>query len=314
MTDATVAAFVETKEYRRFREFCDACRRYRYIGLCYGPPGVGKTLSARRYANWDRVARYQGGTPGCDIALDDVRGSRVVFYTPPVVVTSPGRIPNEIAALRDRLLGFVVDEIRREELPRLQAAQREVDALYEHHRRTGENGFAVPPEEVARRQDEWRRICGGMSERERAQPDPTELIVIDEADRLKMTGLEQVRDIFDRGGTGVVLVGMPGLERRLARYAQLYSRVGFVHEFRPLKSEEIRSLLGSWRPPGALLPEDLLADAEGVAAIIRITGGNFRLMDRLLTQVGRILELNGLKVVTREVVEAAREVLVIGTA
>jgi DNA transposition AAA+ family ATPase len=111
-----------------------------------------------------------------------------------------------------------------------------------------------------------------------------------------------------------VLIGMPGLERRLARYAQLYSRIGFVHEFRPLAAMEVRTLLAGWRPPGVTLPEDLLADAEGVAALIRVTGGNFRLLDRLLTQVGRILELNGLKVVTREVVEAAREVLVIGTA
>jgi hypothetical protein len=36
-------------------------------------------------------------------------------------------------------------------------------------------------------------------------------------------------------------------------------------------------------------------------------------MDRPLTQVGWTLELNGLGMVTREVVEAAREVLAIGT-
>ena len=314
MTDATTA-FVETREYRRFREFCDACRRYRYIGLCHGSPGVGKTLSARHYANWDLVARYEGDKPGTGVTLEDVRGSCIVFYTAPVVVTSPGRIPNEIGSLCSRLRDLVLDDIRREERPRLRAVQQEVNELYEHHRLTGENCYTVPPEEVSRRKDEYLRAHRVLSERERTQADPTELIVIDEADRLKMTGLEQLRDIFDRGVVGLVLIGMPGLERQLSRYAQLYSRIGFVHEYRPLTPEEVRQLLRQhWRPAGVPLPEDLLADDEGVAALIRVTGGNFRLLHRLLAQAGRILEINGLGVVTREVVEAAREVLVIGAA
>jgi hypothetical protein len=100
----------------------------------------------------------------------------------------------------------------------------------------------------------------------------------------------------------------------MARYPQFYSRIGFVHEFRPLGASEMRQLLEQhWTPPGVHLPKAPW-DSEAVAAIMRITRGNFRLLDRLLTQTERVLDINSLHQVTKEVVEAARESLVIGEA
>src|ERR1700684_1330892 len=86
--------FIETKEYCRFAEFCDACRRDRYIGLCYGAPGVGKTLSAWHYARWQllgpvledgRLLREPVIQPELLLAC------RTVVYTPSMT-TTPGRL------------------------------------------------------------------------------------------------------------------------------------------------------------------------------------------------------------------------------
>ena len=122
--------------------------------------------------------------------------------------------------------------------------------------------------------------------------------------------MEQLRAVFDAGGIGLILVGIPGIEKRLARYPQFYSRVGFVHEFRPLSTKETnRLLMRGWSPAGVTLPE---MNFETVAAIVRTTGGNFRLLNRVLTQMERIAKINGLDRLNKNVVETARQSLVIG--
>ena len=141
------------------------------------------------------------------------------------------------------------------------------------------------------------------------------LLIIDEADRVKPMGLEVLRDFYDRNQMGLVLIGMPGLEKRLARYPQFFSRVGFVHEFCTPSAEELREIVV--QQVGLMDPQrekDLAEalDEDALAAIIRMTGGNFRFMYQLLLQIERILRINRLSKVTKAVVEAARASLLFG--
>lgn len=254
--------FVPTKEYRRFEEFCEACRRERYIGLCHGAPGVGKTVSARAYTQWSLIEGLDPFESNTAVSLD-LSHCRAAFLTP--------GISNTPRSVRDQ-----------------------IDAALMHLR-----GVACQAERAAGARPSYDTEC--------------ELIVVDEADRLATNSLEELRDHYDRTGIGLILVGMPGLEKRLARYPQLYSRVGFAHAFRPLSAEEVLFVLRQHRQAwGQDWREDDFTDQEALAAITRITGGNFRLIDRLMTQITRIKHLNQLRTITQEVVEAARECLIIG--
>jgi len=284
--------FLLTREYRRFAEFCDACRRYRYIGLCHGPPGVGKTLSARYYANWDKIELLVPHSPAFEEGMTGILNTNTVFHTPRVV-NSPRQLETEIGGLRFHLRNVALELLRRKE-----------KILLEFVRERCKKDTGKRITDADRIMPETLRI-----------PDPTRLILVDEADRLKVAALEQTRAIFDCGDIGLVLIGMPGLEKRLSRYPQLYSRVGFVHEFRPLSAGEVRELLRQlWTQSGVELPEQGVEDEEVIAAIIRITGGNFRLIHRLLAQMARIAEVNAVSAITRPIVEAARESLVIGVS
>ncbi|WP_102335248.1 AAA family ATPase [Salimicrobium jeotgali] len=263
--------FIKTKEYKRFAEFCDACMKYKYIGICYGLPGVGKTLSSRYYANWDVIEKqiaHKTGKKIGDDADEQILKARTIFYTAPSVKAT--KMSSDIDTIGGRM-GMV-------------------KAIYK----------------INTQGDEEEYYPLGSYE-------DIDLIIIDEIDRLKLQHLEQLRDIYDKNNIAMIFIGMPGMEKRLARYPQLFSRIGFAHEFDNLSKDETHHILEyKWGELGLSIKLEDFSDYEAITSIIKITNGNFRLIQRLFTQIDRILEINGLDMITTEVVEAARDSLVLG--
>ena len=259
--------FIVTKEHRRFTEFADSVRHGHTIGLCFGAAGVGKTVSARRYAHWDKahdLLTDWGPRSETDTKIyAALAKSRTVVYTPGVLTTP--------RLLRDDLnLAISRTNI---------CIQQHVD------------GAAVT----------WR------------PKNYVQLIIVDESERLSPTALELLRDRYDRDNIAVILIGMPGLEKQFSHYPQFYSRVGFAHHYRPLGNDELLFVLQRhWRALGKTLDPDDFTDAQAIAAIARVTRGNFRLLERLFPQIERVLKINELETITNDVIEAAQSTLVIG--
>ena len=119
--------------------------------------------------------------------------------------------------------------------------------------------------------------------------------------------------MYDEYKFGLILMGMPGIEKRLSRYAQLYSRIGFVHEFKSINKEEIKFLFEQkWQELGRQFDKNTFVDVEAMNEIIKITHGNFRLINRIFDQMQGLMQINNLTTLTKELVEAAKNYLVIG--
>lgn len=101
----------------------------------------------------------------------------------------------------------------------------------------------------------------------------------------------------------MVLIGMPGIEKRSSRYPQLYSRI----EFDNLSKDETHHILEyKWADLGIDIKLEDFSDYEAITTIMKITKGNFRLIHRLFAQIDRILRINQMDKITVEVVEAKK--------
>lgn len=262
--------FIATKQYKQFTEFCRACNRDKYIGLCYGPAGVGKTESARHYTKFEQITKY----------LDQMY-HRVESILPKFAFAQLNSI-----LYTPSTLGLGKNVIR------------DIDSLQRKFNWAKER-FLYPIEIPKHVWLEKKNFA--------------ELVLIDEAERLKPQSFELLREVYDAGKTNFIFIGMPVIERILERYPQLYSRIGFVHQFKNLDKEEVLFILQ--KHLGKLnteISENDFCSHEVIASIIRITNGNFRLINRLIKQSLRIMRVNSMTTITKEIIDAARTCLLIG--
>ncbi len=135
-----------------------------------------------------------------------------------------------------------------------------------------------------------------------------EMLIIDEADRLKPKTFADVRDIFDNLGISVVLVGTDRLDAVVKRDEQVYNRFRACHRFGKLSGAEFQQTVEIWERDVLKLP---VASNLGTKTMLKTlgeaTGGYIGLMDMILRETAiRALE-KGLKKIDQATLKEVAE-------
>ncbi|WP_321402640.1 ATP-binding protein [Maridesulfovibrio sp.] len=121
-------------------------------------------------------------------------------------------------------------------------------------------------------------------------------IYVDEADRLHVGRIEDLRDIHDETGVPIVLIGERELHGVLGERRRLWSRVKHSVEFEPVAEEDV-----------AILASDaagLNVDPEACALIVKKADGDFRLVWTLLAGLEKVARTRQTELVDAKMVNA----------
>lgn len=135
------------------------------------------------------------------------------------------------------------------------------------------------------------------------------LLIIDEADKLinKYTQkkMEILRGIYDQSDVGVVIAGEPRLESELKGHLTRFAnRMDFYYKLKGLSSREVEGYLKGF-------DVDQAAMGEMVSRATNAQTGCFRLLDRTLSNVIRVMKENGETKITMKVVREASSMMML---
>lgn len=135
------------------------------------------------------------------------------------------------------------------------------------------------------------------------------LLIIDEADKLiskhTQKKMEILRAIFDQSDVGLVIAGEPKLEAQIKTYLErMANRVDFYALLQGLSPSEVEGYLGDFD-----VTPDALLELKERACNMRT--GCFRLLDRTLSNVKRILSDRVENTVTVKIIEQASSMMML---
>lgn len=152
----------------------------------------------------------------------------------------------------------------------------------------------------------WKRVNGI---REFFNVNHGYLLIIDEADKLisKYTQkkMEILRAIFDQSDVGMVIAGEPKLESQIKSYLTRFAnRVDFYASLKGLNTQEVENYLKGYR-----IEQDAMS--ELVSRACNNQTGCFRLLDRTLNNVIRIMNESGQDIITLKVIAQASNMMML---
>jgi len=136
-----------------------------------------------------------------------------------------------------------------------------------------------------------------------------EMLIIDEADRLKPETFADVRDIYDKLAISVVLVGTDRLDAVIKCDEQVYNRFRACHRFGKLSGEDFKKTVALWEQQVLKLPVASNLTSKEMLRILTVgTEGYIGRMDEILREAAIRALSSGLKKVEKKTLEeVARE-------
>lgn len=123
------------------------------------------------------------------------------------------------------------------------------------------------------------------------------MLIVDEIDYLVNSSrtIETIRDLHDRTGIPVLLVGMSAVDKKLSRYKHFFDRIIGIYEFKPFDYEDVKTIITEL--------SEVPFEEYAIEWVYR-KANRFRQIVNLITNIEELAINNEYKSITKHILES----------